>query len=287
MDDKGRLSESQESSVKATSSDPIGPRTSAEIVFKESTKAFDEEISKSLLGIAFPSAAGFRSGVYVRWRDQHFVVTAGHELKDENIKDMHVIARADEALQTVPLETAKSAKSRLRPAFDGRVISHKITNPDTTDLLVMHVEPFTEKPFPLPHPLSGTLRVPEGEVAIAGFPQALSTPLGSKETPQFAVVAYLHYTKLVANKANLQNFNPFIHFLMDYGKNEYGYAGQFSARGMSGGPVWMIPQIDPKVVLWKPEPVLCGIQINEYTNSQLLKATSLGCAKDIMEKLLK
>ena len=124
--------------------------------------------------------------------------------------------------------------------------------------------------------------LPDEETPVfgIGYPSATSRVRGeSGNVVKVRLSIQTHPTLIRQPESDLPNYDPEAHFLMMHNDKGKGY---MDLRGMSGGPIWEIPQTP--TTIWSPSIArLIGVQIAYYSRARLLKATRIQAVIDLLE----
>jgi hypothetical protein len=274
-----------------TQPDPIGERTASYNIHSRSTEALREHCSKCVLGLRFKGTRGYRTGVYVSLEKRSFVISAGHYLTDKHLTEIEAVARAE-----APFVDSKDPRkdwqkvTRLAVPFRLHVRDARILL-GAQDLLILRVDSLPDKDgylqrFDLD---SCSLRPPNPseELMVVGYPE--STAVAVRRYPQnniqLRLSLHFHFTEIAKPSRLLNDYSPHWHFLLNLQAKKFGRPIQLSPGGMSGAPVWRMPESDGPV--WTPSHAeLVGVQTGIYDHSKLIKATRIRHAIIAARKML-
>ena len=206
---------------------------------EQGSKAFQHYLASSSVAIN-SLTPGFEhgTGVAVRYRGEHYIVTADHilerELHDENLL---IIGKPDSALKEVEKTEIPNAffhgtKGPVRSSTGTHLkITRRLINKRLGDIAAIKVEDVQRYlPHTAFHDLSNQseINISEGiSVVICGFPGEFALHAQHRVTGQYGVAIFLGFAwqKIVSLSSNLDLSNPMdphIDFLTDFSIPEHG-----------------------------------------------------------------
>jgi len=219
------------------------------------------------------------TGIAVRYRNEHYILTAAHVLRQEPRNDkILVIGKPDSVLKEV-------RKDELAGAFFAGAHGHikystasyisiidRLEDDRLGDIAALKVRQTThDLPYTEFHDLSGQGQavISEGKpVVICGFPGALAQHARHVITEQQGVVTTIYnaFQHIRGIPESLAQLDPSIHFVTNFTHD----IENFDPKGMSGGGAWSVPNLKNGEV-WSPDQTqLLGIQSAFSRNRKLM-----------------
>jgi len=226
----------------------------------------------------------FGSGVLFRIADDHFVVTAGHVIKDahKHNKTLGIISTA-ESFIALPGEWICSSEGQYgtdKDPFDVAVFN----------LSKLAVQKLAGKPFLCLNDIDFDLKSGNGVYTLFGYPASWSEPSTCSSEKlqlrpfQYTTIAFNRDTK--SFKEYQERFHLLLEAQLEYSSTEKGSQATFKDSkgnpvpfpeglgGISGCSVWQIGDLDVPIDDWgQKQPKIVAVQTGVYHASQTIKAT--------------
>jgi hypothetical protein len=267
--------------LKVKIKDPAGPRTAYHHIKTNSTQALAEYLYSMTLGLLFPPDPAGRSAVYTAIDGRHFVVTASHNLKRDQVKDILAVPRPQGPIRLVS-DPVKSMIPTPKPGQQFQLpIEGMRFEQDPIDLLVIRVKPLPNhggylRAYNMSERNPAHLRKGQ-DVLIIGFPYdySVTTPKPNNAGFRRRLAMYLHMTERGESSNSLAGYDPDLHLLLNLNSTRLAPI-RVDPQGLSGGSVWRMKKISKRSELWSPSSGdLIGIQTGFYKAAKLLKATRI------------
>lgn len=252
------------------------------------TQAVLEAVAWHTVAIVPEKRLELATGVCLRFRDEYWVVTAGHAIKAWGLDRVFFITRPPVTLLTAAkgdlvrrFREEGSAHERFRPTIVGYVESDVVE-----DLILLRLaEPEGGIQF---HALETAISSPTvGEqVLIFGLPMETARNATDAVSGEKAGMVFFTFDWLPVvdrSEQDFMDYDPRVHFLVDFpeGPDPTDYVTE--PHGLSGAGLWRPPRPAPKDRIWNPRTVtLVGIQTGWYSRSRLLKATRIERVVDLL-----
>ncbi len=266
--------------------DLAGTKADLKVVSEHATEAFERTVGRCCVGLVFgPQGANLdtASGVAVSWQGHRGIVTAGHVFGPNTDDEVVLILPRDRPFERgnrtehLPPEDLECVVRIPRP----EIIQCDFENTDLCYFAVGdEIGNGTDLEF---YELPSFAKTPPSDTAcmLSGFPADLSGPISAEES----LVRLANRWSTICNdedKSFLKNFDPAIHFLMDFHVADKGKR----AEGFSGGGVWFPLRQPANSPLWHAVRGLAGIQTAWYPRRALTQAVRVEVLVRFLQRTL-
>jgi len=250
--------------------DPIG--TQGDLV-DEATMGLQDAARKSTVGIVSGSGAVLFSGVgagsLIRWKDHHLILMAAHVIRETRSDDLRFFFPFENSPAAIERDALKRVVALSASGFQRhqKIALGRVVADEKLDIAILSVDANLATTYPAIFfdVVPGGNTPPEGaDILATGFPRDIARATGPGA---LAVFSHTEWTKVLAPRQGLAEFDANVHFLADYlTGTDYGGA---NPTGLSGSGAWLHKPVGDGI--WHPNLDLAGLTVSWYPKSLLLR----------------
>ncbi len=254
-------------------------------------QALSEFVSRSVLCLAFtkPRSGNLRTGLYATLGGKHFVITAGHDLKDADPRGFTYQPRPPYAWRQPDDPRGGRVTDSGLPTPTAYVLDREPAE-DPLDLMVLRIDPLPSRGgWVVPYDLTNctVASTPFGlKTMLFGYPVDIGYEHFCERLKrnEYVLKPLRMLSHVVEEPHALKGYDPRFHFLINYKLNSGDPMEDKEAKGVSGAAVFVVPPKEQVIAL--PSEMLLGILHWEYTNIHMMRITRIEHVLPVVRKLL-